>query len=121
MPAQSGKGESHQTGQKLPQKPLSVILRKDFHSVFNPELEFLTSLWGLATEEEYRVIVPARQATEAGGIHSLESIPGLHKRLKIRALYNCTYILRVKFHYSDYPLVLKEKSSIHLYYRGDRC
>ncbi len=32
-----------------------------------------------------RVIVPARQATQAGGIHSLESIPGLHKRLKIRA------------------------------------
>ncbi len=33
-----------------------------------------------------RVIVPARQATWAGGIFSLESIPGLHKRLKIRAL-----------------------------------
>jgi hypothetical protein len=31
------------------------------------------------------VIVPARQATQAGGIHSLESILGLHKRLKIRA------------------------------------
>ncbi len=30
-----------------------------------------------------RVIVPACQATWAGGIHSLESIPGLHKRLKI--------------------------------------
>jgi hypothetical protein len=25
-----------------------------------------------------------RQATMAGGIHSLESIPGLHKRLKIQ-------------------------------------
>ncbi len=46
------------------------------------ELEFLKSLWGLGTEEEW-VIVPARQATQAGGIHSLESIPGLHKRLKI--------------------------------------
>ncbi len=33
-----------------------------------------------------RVIVPARQATQAGGIHSLESILGLHKRLKILAL-----------------------------------
>jgi hypothetical protein len=32
-----------------------------------------------------KVIVTARQATWAGGIHSLESIPGLHKRLKIRA------------------------------------
>jgi hypothetical protein len=30
-----------------------------------------------------RVIVPARQATQAGGIDSLESIPGLHKRLQI--------------------------------------
>jgi hypothetical protein len=34
------------------------------------------------------VIVPARQATFACGIHSLESIPRLHKRLKIRA--QCT-------------------------------
>jgi hypothetical protein len=31
-----------------------------------------------------RVTVPARQATLAGGIRSLESIPGLHERLKIR-------------------------------------
>ncbi len=37
-----------------------------------------------------RVFVPARQATYAGGIHSLESIPGLHKRLKIRALLSTT-------------------------------
>jgi hypothetical protein len=33
----------------------------------------------------YRFIVPARQATWAGRNHSLESIPGLHKRLKLRA------------------------------------
>jgi hypothetical protein len=32
-----------------------------------------------------RVIVPARQATLAGGIHSFESIPGLCKHLKIGA------------------------------------
>jgi hypothetical protein len=32
------------------------------------------------------VIVPARQATQAGGIHPLQSIHGLHKRLKILAL-----------------------------------
>jgi hypothetical protein len=32
-----------------------------------------------------RVIVPARQATYAGGIDTLGLIPGLHKRLKIRA------------------------------------
>ncbi len=30
--------------------------------------------------------VPARQATLASGIDSLESIPGLHKRLQIRTL-----------------------------------
>jgi hypothetical protein len=31
------------------------------------------------------VVVPARQATKAGGIDSLESILGLLKSLKIRA------------------------------------
>jgi hypothetical protein len=31
------------------------------------------------------VIAPVRQATRPGGIDSLESIPGLHKRFKIRA------------------------------------
>ncbi len=31
-------------------------------------------------------VVPARQATYAGEIDSSESIPGLHKRLQIRAL-----------------------------------
>ncbi len=30
-----------------------------------------------------RVVVPARQATKAGGVDSLESIPGLLKSLKI--------------------------------------
>ncbi len=48
------------------------------------ELEFLNNQWGLGTEWEW-VIEPVRQATLAGGIHSLESIPGLHKRSKIRA------------------------------------
>jgi hypothetical protein len=33
-----------------------------------------------------RVVVPCRQATLAGGIDSLKSIPGLLKRLQIRAL-----------------------------------
>jgi hypothetical protein len=33
-----------------------------------------------------RVIVPARQATLAGGVHSLESILGVLKSLRIRAL-----------------------------------
>ncbi len=39
-----------------------------------------------------RVVVPARQATQAGGIDTLESIPGLHKSLKIPALD--TYIFK---------------------------
>ncbi len=52
------------------------------------ELEFLKSLWGLGTEEVkgYR--------TEAGRIHSLESIPGLQKRLKLRTLDYIFYFLR---------------------------
>jgi hypothetical protein len=33
-----------------------------------------------------RFIVLARPTTEAGGLDSLESIPGLHRSLKIRAL-----------------------------------
>jgi hypothetical protein len=33
-----------------------------------------------------RVVVPARQATKAGGIDSLESIPGLLKSSKILVL-----------------------------------
>ncbi len=32
------------------------------------------------------VFVPARQTTQAGGIHSLASIPGPHKHLKARAV-----------------------------------
>ncbi len=37
--------------------------------------------------------VPARQDTEAGGIDSLEAIPGPLKSLKIRALANYENIL----------------------------
>ncbi len=39
-----------------------------------------------ARHRRNRVIVLARLATLAGGIHSLESILRLHKRIKIRAL-----------------------------------
>jgi len=47
------------------------------------ELEFLKRLWGLGTGEEegYRTGPPGY----AGGLHSLESIPGPYTRLKIRA------------------------------------
>jgi hypothetical protein len=50
------------------------------------ELEFLKSLWGLGTEEEegYRTGPPGFIGWRAG-INSLESIPGPHTRLKIRA------------------------------------
>jgi hypothetical protein len=61
-----------------------------FYQRRNTALEFLNNIWGLEPSRN-RVIVPARQATEAGGIHFLESIPELHKRLKIRAKvhYKC--------------------------------
>ncbi len=78
-------------------------------------LEFVTKLWGLGTEQVRVVVLArqspylqifygdqvsilslagryetlfvalARQATQAGEIDSSESIPGLHKRLQIRA------------------------------------
>jgi hypothetical protein len=55
------------------------------------ELEFLKSLWGLETEEEkgYRTGPPGYIGWRN---HSLESIPGLHQRLKIRTQYygHCT-------------------------------
>ncbi len=56
----------------------------------NPELEFLKSLWGLGTEEEwgYRTGPPGYIGWRSSFllIDSMESIPELHKRLKIQAL-----------------------------------
>jgi hypothetical protein len=49
-----------------------------------PVLELLNNLGGLGIEWN-KVVVPARQATQPGGIGSLESILGLLKRLKIWA------------------------------------
>jgi hypothetical protein len=56
-----------------------------------PEPEFVNLLrspeipvWRAGTTTLFAV--PARQATLAGGIDSLEAIPGLPKRLQIRAL-----------------------------------
>ncbi len=53
--------------------------------ISSSELEYLKSLRGLGTEEEegYRTGPPGYMA---GAIHSLESIPGPHTRLKIRTL-----------------------------------
>jgi len=41
--------------------------------------------WNRVQKPYFRVFVPVRQATWAGGISSLESIPGLLKSLKIPA------------------------------------
>jgi hypothetical protein len=51
----------------------------------NSVLEFLnnTGIWGLGPCRN-KVVVPGRQATQPGGIDSLESILGLLKSLKIR-------------------------------------
>jgi hypothetical protein len=51
-----------------------------------------------------RVIVPARQATQPGGISSLESILGLLKSLKIRAL---VYLYQRQFFPRAFNLFLK--------------
>ncbi len=56
-------------------------------------LEFLNNLRRLRTSRN-TVIVPGRQATQAGGIDSLESIPSLFKSFKIRERYRVqTYTL----------------------------
>jgi hypothetical protein len=47
-------------------------------------LEYLNHLWVLGTEYN-RVVVPARQAAQAYGTGTLESILGLLKSLKFRA------------------------------------
>ncbi len=55
------------------------------------ELEFLNNLWGLGTEKEYGYRTDSPGYIKAGGIHSLELIPGLHKRLKILAQEGARY------------------------------
>ncbi len=65
-----------------------------FFSLCRAELEFVNNLCGLGAEQEQGYHIQACQATQAGGIHSLESIPVLHKRLKIRAQVHVCYILQ---------------------------
>ncbi len=72
-----------------PKCSFSVIQNERFGLVFaktgsiisGTELEFFYKSMGARN----RFIVPGSQDTYAGGIHSLEWIPGLHKRLKIRS------------------------------------
>jgi hypothetical protein len=52
-------------------------------------VEFLNNLWGLGEPSRNRVVVPARQATQPGGIGSLGLILGLLKSLKIRGYVSC--------------------------------
>jgi hypothetical protein len=81
---------------------------------------FKQSMGAIGTEQEYgyRVIVPARQATKAGGIHSLESVPGLHKCLKILAqdtycrLYSDIFLLPILFSQYTRPTQLPPFLSI---------
>jgi hypothetical protein len=54
----------------------------------HPVLKFLNNLWG-PQPSRTMVVVPARHATQPGGIGSLESILGLLKCLKIRAGWRC--------------------------------
>jgi hypothetical protein len=49
-------------------------------------LEILNNLRGLGTDIGVGLFVPARQATQPGGIGSLESILGLFKSLTILAM-----------------------------------
>jgi hypothetical protein len=48
-------------------------------------LEFLNNLWGVRDRVGRGVVVLARQASQPGGMGSLEVIPGLLKSLKIWA------------------------------------
>ncbi len=45
------------------------------------------TIFGGQEPSRNRDVVPARQATQAGGIDSLESIPGLLKKFKIPSLF----------------------------------
>jgi hypothetical protein len=51
--------------------------------------EFLKNLYGGEEPSRNRVVVPARQATYAGGIDSSKMILALLKNVKIRALQQC--------------------------------
>ncbi len=62
-----------------------VLLSVDCAAAEKPVLEFENNQWGRGPSRN-SVVVPARQATQPGGIGSLESILGLIKSLKIRAL-----------------------------------
>ncbi len=77
----------------------------------NKQNEYWAGIFKTSMGARKRVIVPARQATYAGGIHSLESIPGPHTRLKIRAL--STFFRRIAEAIpSLFPKIFSERNSI---------
>ncbi len=61
---------------------MDAISKTNFKRLRSPETE--SKEWIGA--RLYKIVVPVRQASLAGGIDSLESMPGLLKRLQIRAL-----------------------------------
>ncbi len=69
---------------------------------FSHVSEFLNNLQGLGTEQEQGCRILTRQATQPGGIGSLESILGLLKSLKIRALTSCNWYICITFSLSGY-------------------
>ncbi len=81
-------------------------------------LEFLNNYGGQEPSRK-RVLVPARQATEAGGIDSLESISGLHRSLKIPPHYACrnAQVIRIysvdQLITTDCMTTLRDQLSVH--------
>ncbi len=79
-----------------PPPPLQMKVRRRWMGQpWKPDWKWISVLcwnWNFRTingdqePSRNRVVLPARQSTQAGGIESLESIPGLHKSLHIRAL-----------------------------------
>ena len=70
------------------------IPRNRFRQPMQPAvLVFLNNLYGGQEPRRNRVVVPARQVTQPGGIGPLKSILGILKSLKIRALASRTTTL----------------------------
>ncbi len=72
-------------------------------------LVFLNNQWRLWEPGKNRIVVPARQVTQPGGIGFLELILGLLKSLKIRAQAVCYRTVRGPF----FPLGTKNSIVRH--------
>jgi hypothetical protein len=76
-------------------------------------LKSLNNLWGLGTSRN-RVVLTVRQTTFAGGIDSLESIPGLLKSLKIPSLEFSGYSINTNTYFRLRPKIPKAQRSFCL-------